>query len=638
MVRFALPVAVAAAALLCFAGGAFAHSTADQALAVSVDGPGTIAGTGISCRDGTGDCVELYPDGTSVTLTATPDSGATFTGWGGDCAAATGNTCTLTMSSAKAVTATFTSSSGPTLTVSVTGNGKITGNGINCGNGNTDCSETYTAGTAVTLTEAPGTGATFSAWGGACSGTATTCNLTMNSAQTVTGTFSGGGGAGTQTLTVSVTGSGKVTGPGIDCGNGSTDCSEPYATGTAVTLTETPNTGATFSGWGGSCSGTAATCVVTMGAAKTGTATFTSSSQVALSLSVTGSGRITGPGINCGNGNTDCSEIYSVNTSVQLTAVPASGASFAGWGGSCSGSANVCTLVMSASKSVTAAFSSGSSQRILTVSVGGSGRVSAAGISCGAGVRDCSQAFNNGAVITLIATPAAGAVFLGWGGACRGTARTCNVAMTAPRAVSASFSTPGSRAGNTFAIRSLGSPIVTRTSGGWAVTLRFYTSRSAAALLRLSHNGRFVQAFTFSPHTGNVLVGPFHVGRPGTYRFQMTLSDGRGGTATLIWNLCLGGCGSFTPAAVFIRPMQATAVRTASGWIVKVHFQAGGAGAATARMTVGGRLESSGSFTFRRGAVTVDLPARRAGLHQVVLTARNATGRTFQVRWNILLR
>jgi hypothetical protein len=118
----------------------------------------------------------------------------------------------------------------------------------------------------------------------------------------------------------------------------------------------------------------------------------------------------------------------------------------------------------------------------------------------------------------------------------------------------------------------------------------------------------------------------------------MTLTDGRGGRAALVWNLCLGRCGAFRPAAVFIQPLRATAVRTASGWIVKVHFQAGGPGAATMRMTVGGRLESSGSFTFRRGAVTVDLPARRAGLHQVVLTARNAAGRTFSVRWNILLR
>jgi Divergent InlB B-repeat domain len=637
VMTFALPVAVAAAALLCFAGGAYARSTADQALAVSVDGPGTITGNGIACRDGTGDCVELYADGTQVTLTATPDAGAVFTGWGGDCSAATGNTCTLTMSSAKAVTATFTSSTGPTLTVSVSGNGKITSNGIDCGNGSTDCSETFAAGTSVTLTEAPGTGATFTGWGGACTGTATTCTLTMNASQTVTGTFSGGSG-GTQTLTVSVTGSGKVTGPGIDCGNGSTDCSEAYATGTAVTLTETPNSGATFTGWGGSCSGTATNCVVTMNAAKTVTATFTSSGQVSLVLSVSGSGRVTAPGINCGNGNTDCSEIYPVGTSVQLTAIPAAGATFAGWGGSCSGSATTCTVVMSAAKSVTAAFSGSSAQRILTVSVGGAGRVTGSGIGCGNGVRDCSQAYNNGVNVVLIATPAAGAVFLGWGGACRGTARTCTVTMTGPRAVSASFSTPGSRAGSTFAVRSLGSPIVRRTSAGWAVTLRFYTSRSSAALLRLSRNGRFVQAFTFSPRTGNVLVGPFHVGSPGRYQFRMTLSDGRRGTSGLIWNLCLGGCGSFVPAAVFIQPQRATAVRTASGWLVKVHFRAGSAGAATARMTVGGQLESSGSFTFRRGAVTVDLPARRAGLHQVVLTARNAAGRTFTVRWNILLR
>ena len=52
------------------------------------------------------------------------------------------------MSSAGAVTASFTSSGGggsdnPTLTVIPSGNGKVTGTGIDCGNGATDCSETY---------------------------------------------------------------------------------------------------------------------------------------------------------------------------------------------------------------------------------------------------------------------------------------------------------------------------------------------------------------------------------------------------------------------------------------------------------------------------------------------------------------
>ena len=105
----ALPLVIAAAALLCLAGGAYARANADQALAIAVDGPGQVNGNGIACRDGSGDCVELYADGTSVTLTAVPDSGATFTGWGGDCTAAgTNAACTMTMGSARAVTATFT--------------------------------------------------------------------------------------------------------------------------------------------------------------------------------------------------------------------------------------------------------------------------------------------------------------------------------------------------------------------------------------------------------------------------------------------------------------------------------------------------------------------------------------------------
>lgn len=101
--------------LLCLtgAGAADAQRMADEGLAVSVDGPGTISYAGIACRDDGGDCVELYADGATVILTAWPDPGATFTGWGGDCSAATETTCTLTMSSAKAVTATFAPGSVP---------------------------------------------------------------------------------------------------------------------------------------------------------------------------------------------------------------------------------------------------------------------------------------------------------------------------------------------------------------------------------------------------------------------------------------------------------------------------------------------------------------------------------------------
>jgi Galactose oxidase, central domain/FG-GAP-like repeat/Divergent InlB B-repeat domain/Kelch motif len=75
------------------------------------------------------------------------------------------------------------------------------------------------------------------------------------------------------------TGQGAVTSnpAGISCG---ADCSESLASGTAVTLTATPDAGAGFGGWSGvSCIGgnTAATCSFTLTANTTVTATFDSS-------------------------------------------------------------------------------------------------------------------------------------------------------------------------------------------------------------------------------------------------------------------------------------------------------------------------------------------------------------------------
>ena len=84
--------------------------------------------------------------------------------------------------------------------------------------------------------------------------------------------------------------------------------------------------------------------------------------------------------------------------------------------------------------------------------------------------------------------------------------------MSAPLAVSASFSRPKGNGGNsgnsgTFKPRSLGLPIVVRTAVGWAVTLRFFTNRGVSALLRMSLNGRLVTAFQFSPHSGTSRSG-----------------------------------------------------------------------------------------------------------------------------------
>lgn len=234
-------------------------------LTVIPSGSGTVSSSpaGIAC--GT-DCSEAYVIDTSVTLTAQPAAGQIFTGWGGACSGTT--SCTLSMSQEKNVTATFQVAPKYALTVTRSGSGTVssTPTGITCG---TDCSESYSAGTTVSLGATPATGYSFSSWSGACTGTGS-CNLTMTAAKSVTATFNA---LPKYTLTVKRVGSGSITSSptGVTCGS---DCKEAYNAGTAVTLNPVPASGYKFAGWSGACAGTG-TCTVTMSGAKTVTATFT---------------------------------------------------------------------------------------------------------------------------------------------------------------------------------------------------------------------------------------------------------------------------------------------------------------------------------------------------------------------------
>ena len=79
---------------------------------------------------------------------------------------------------------------------------------------------------------------------------------------------------GKQRLAVTKTGTGTVTSnpPGINCGN---TCTFDFNTGTPVTLTANPDTGQTFSGWSGGCTGTGI-CQVIMNGQKNVAAAFSS--------------------------------------------------------------------------------------------------------------------------------------------------------------------------------------------------------------------------------------------------------------------------------------------------------------------------------------------------------------------------
>lgn len=411
----------------------------DVSLAVTIEGDGTVTtqpGT-IECSNTGGVCDNTYASGAQVLLTAAPAADYEFVGWSGaGSGCTTETTCSTTLTGTQAVKATFRRKSYG-LSVSLNGSGSVASApaGINCGS---DCAETYAGGTSVTLTASAASGYVFSGWSGSdisCPGTGA-CTVNMNKARAVVASFSPVATTN-YTLQVSRSGSGTVTSApaGINCGS---DCSESYASGTSVTLTAIPAAGYTFSGWnGGGCSGTGG-CTVSMTMARSVTATFVANTYN-LTVARSGSGSVTSSpaGISCGS---DCSEAYASGTSVTLTATPASGYTFAGWSGACSGTGG-CTVSMTTTRNVTATFNAIPTYA-LTVSRSGSGTVTSApaGINCGA---DCSESYASGTSVTLSASPGSGYLFGGWSGACAGTASTCTVSMTAARSVSATFTASG---------------------------------------------------------------------------------------------------------------------------------------------------------------------------------------------------
>lgn len=237
---------------------------------------------------------------------------------------------------------------GPTAS---TGSVTSTPGGITCPG---TCSASFPSNSQVTLTEKPAANNFFSGWsGGNCSGTASTCTLTLTAATSVSAAFNGG-----DSLTVAVSGTGTVMSnpAGISCPG---TCTANFGTNTKIMLTEAPGSGQYFSGWSGSnCSGTATMCTVTLAANSNVSATFATGVPVTVALAGAGTGTVTSQpaGISCSatTPNT-CTASFAPSTQVMLSETPMSGDTFAGWSGACTGTAG-CSVTLTAASNVTATF------------------------------------------------------------------------------------------------------------------------------------------------------------------------------------------------------------------------------------------------------------------------------------------
>ncbi|MGY3090398.1 putative repeat protein (TIGR02543 family) [Hymenobacter sp. UYAg731] len=428
-------------------------SPSNYSLTVTAAGSGTVAKSPDQ---------PSYASGTSVSLTATPAAGFTFTGWSGD-AMGTASPLLVTVTANKTITATFTAipPTTYTLTTNVVGTGTVAKN---------PSQASYASGASVSLTATPGTGYTFTGWSGDATGTANPLTVTMTANKAITATFTPNGQSvvsytlvNTDTnVDIQIVSTGAVlnlatlptthlnvranTNPspvgsvvfalrGTQTQN-QTETSAPYAlfgdNGAgkynswtpavgSYTLTATPYS----AGGGGGTAGTPLSISFSVSNQAT-TASY------ALTVSTVGSGTVT---------KSPDQASYASGTNLSLTATPATGYQFSGWSGDATGATNPLSVTMTSNKTITATFTAIPPMTYtLTTNAVGTGTVA----------KSPSQtSYASGASVALTATPGTGYTFTGWSGDATGTTNPLTVTMTANKVITATF-TAASGTGLTF--------------------------------------------------------------------------------------------------------------------------------------------------------------------------------------------
>ncbi len=270
-----------------------------------------------------------FPNGTVLSVTATPSANFTFTGFQGDLSGTT-NPQNLTVNAAKSVTANFVPAQ-CLLTINTVGTGTA---------GPT--SGSYNCGSTINLTAAPGAGYSFGGWSGAgYTGPNASQSFTLTTNTTETATFVSGSVCTLSTNVTTGSSSGSIT---LNPAGGS------YSCGTQVQVTAVPfSSDWTFQGFSGALSGTTNPQTITLDASTPSVSVSAAFTQTSFPINVT----IVGPGTVA---LSPSAASYASGTSVQLTATPNSGAYFVGFTGDVTSATSPATTTVNSTQNVTATF------------------------------------------------------------------------------------------------------------------------------------------------------------------------------------------------------------------------------------------------------------------------------------------
>ena len=264
------------------------------------------------------------------------------------------------------------------LTVSKSGSGTVNSEpaGIDCG---PFCSAEFEAGTEVTLTPSPESGAEFTGWSG-CDAEpllegVPACVVTIEEAREVTANFEPEGGPEGPPLTLAIEeGEGTVVSDpaGIECvGAAPTSCStEEIAEGETVTLTASPAAGFLFKSWKGCDKGgiVGRKCTVSLSEAKAVGAKFVPSFDVTLQNGGGGKVYSRPGGALCLTNCTEATASFKVGKPVEVLTKPNKHFHLVQFGGDCSGT--TCSGI-EADATVSASFAEDPTQTLSFSKIGG---------------------------------------------------------------------------------------------------------------------------------------------------------------------------------------------------------------------------------------------------------------------------